>query len=88
MPIWCFEFEGRSKPLDRIQNPDLTTAIESVRAHIAQAHASDPEFEHLTAVFFVDSDEGLKFTLGGPSTAVNLAIDRIGTTADVTSRIS
>jgi len=88
MISWFVEFEGRSKNLEEIQHPQLLEMIAPVKERIAGALAGDPNIEKLKVVFWVAPEEGLKFTLQGPSLAVNTAVDRLGQISEVSSRLN
>jgi hypothetical protein len=86
---WLVEFEGERRQLAEIASAEFQAAVAPARSHIEASlagHVDDPELAGLRVVFFVDPSSGLKFTLEGPTMAVNMAIDLIGTEAKISPR--
>lgn len=87
---WLVEFEGRRRRLLEVRSADFQAAIAPLKSHIESALASlqdDPILAGLKIVFSVDPSTGIVFTLEGPAIAVNSAIDRIGTEAEMSPAI-
>lgn len=85
MPEWLVEFDGRQKPLPDIADARFQDAVAPAKRLIEEALQSidAADLTELQVVFWVDPEEGLKFTLRGPPVAVNLAVDAIGPLASL-----
>lgn len=83
---WLVEFEGSRRQLADIVSPEFQAAVAPVKSHIEAALAGDiddPDVSALRVVFSVDPSSGLNFTLEGAPLAVNTAVDRLGSQAEV-----
>lgn len=85
MPEWLVEFDGRQKPLADIADARFQAAVAPARHIIEEAlqRIDIADLDGLQVVFWIDPEDGLKFTLRGPPVAVNLAVDAIGPLASL-----
>ena len=86
MVMWLVEFGDRQKPLDELKSPELVSAINRLRRYVEQSVKclNDEEQNLLKVICRFDPERKLRFRLGGPPDVVNTAIDRIGSTAELT----